>query len=215
MISVQMLYCNFGPLEFQEETGVSRETLVKLKIYAECLRRWQRQINLISKDSLDDLWHRHFLDSAQLWELCSSKRSRLVDLGSGAGFPGMVLSIMGRPNVELVESNTRKCSFLGEVARVTGANVEITNSRLEDVTAPVLADVVTARAVAPLSKLLGYCFHWLKPGGVALLHKGVSVERELTQAAKDWTMQLLRHRSQSDPSGVVLEIRELARTDGG
>ena len=214
MISVQMLYCNFGPLEFQEETGVSRETLVKLKIYAECLRRWQRQINLISKDSLDDLWHRHFLDSAQLWELCSSKRSRLVDLGSGAGFPGMVLSIMGRPNVELVESNTRKCSFLGEVARVTGANVEITNSRLEDVTAPVLADVVTARAVAPLPKLLGYCFRWLKPGGVALLHKGVLVERELTQAAKDWTMQLLRHRSQSDPRGVVLEIRELARADG-
>ena len=209
-----MLSHKFGPLEFQKETGVSRETLIKLKIYAKCLRRWQRQINLIGKGSLDDLWHRHFLDSAQLWELCCSKRSRLVDLGSGAGFPGMVLSIMGRPNVELVESNTRKCSFLGEVARVTGASVNITNSRSEDVTAPVLADVVTARAVAPLSELLGHCLRWLKPGGVALLHKGVSIERELTQAAKDWTMQLLRHQSQTDPRGVVLEIRELARIDG-
>ena len=97
---------------------------------------------------------------------------------------------------------------------MTGANVQITNSRLEDVAGPRLADVVTARAVAPLSTLLGYCFYWLKPGGVALLHKGVSVERELTQAAKDWTMQLLRHQSQTDPCGVVLEIRELARIDG-
>ena len=214
MVSRQILSRKFGPLEFQEETGVSRETLLKLKIYAECLHRWQRQINLISKGSLDDLWHRHFLDSAQLWELCSSKRSRLVDLGSGAGFPGMVLSIMGRPNVELVESNTRKCSFLCEVARVAGASVQITNARSEDVSAPALADFVTARAVAPLSDLLGHCFRWLKPGGVALLHKGVSVERELTQAVKDWTMQLLRHQSQTDPSGVVLEIRELARADG-
>ena len=209
-----MLSHKFGPLEFQKETGVSRETLIKLKIYAKCLRRWPRQINLIGKGSLDDLWHRHFLDSAQLWELCCSKRSRLVDLGSGAGFPGMVLSIMGWPNVELVESNTRKCSFLGEVARVTGASVNITNSRSEDVTAPVLADVVTARAVAPLSELLGHCLRWLKPGGVALLLKRVSIERELTQAAKDWTMQLLRHQSQTDPRGVVLEIRELARIDG-
>jgi len=209
-----MLSHKFGPLEFQKETGVSRETLIKLRIYAKYLRRWQRQINLIGKGSLDDLWHRHFLDSAQLWELCCSKRSRLVDLGSGAGFPGMVLSIMGWPNVELVESNTRKCSFLGEVARVTGASVHITNSRSEDVTAPVLADVVTARAVAPLSEILGHCLRWLKPGGVALLHKGVSIERELTQAAKDWTMQLLRHQSQTDPCGVVLEIRELARIDG-
>ena len=209
-----MLSHKFGPLEFQKETGVSRETLIKLKIYAKCLRRWQRQINLIGKGSLDDLWHRHFLDSAQLWELCCSKRSRLVDLGSGAGFPGMVLSIMGWPNVELVESNTRKCSFLGEVARVTGASVQITNARSEDVSAPALADFVTARAVAPLSELLGHCLRWLKPGGVALLHKGVSIERELTQAAKDWTMQLLRHQSQTDPRGVVLEIRELARIDG-
>ena len=84
-----------------------------------------------------------------------------------------------------------------------------------DVTALMaLADFVTARAVAPLSELLGHCLRWLKPGGVALLHRGVSIERELTQAAKDWTMQLLRHQSQTDPRGVVLEIRELARIDG-
>ena len=208
-----MISGNFGSKEFQVSTGVSRETLIKFETYAECLRRWQQQINLIGRGSLDDLWHRHFFDSAQLRELCHPKTRRLVDLGSGAGFPGMVLSIMGQSGVELLESNKRKCSFLGEVARATGTPARITNARFEKVSAPVLADIVTARAVAPLSKLLGDVRRWLKPGGVALLHKGGSFERELTQASKDWTMQVHRHQSRTDPSGAVLEVRELMRAN--
>ena len=204
----------FGPRDFQAATGVSRETLAKLETYAECLLHWQPHMSLVGKGTLNDLWHRHFLDSAQLGKLCPSDRLRVVDLGSGAGFPGMVLSIMGQSNVELLESNKRKCSFLGEVVRVTGATAHITNARFEDVNAPELADVVTARAVAPLSRLLGYCSPWLKHGGIALLHKGGTVEQELTQATKDWTMHVHKHQSQTDPSGVVLEIRELARADG-
>ena len=208
-----MISGNFGSKEFQVRTGVSRETLLKFEAYAECLRRWQQQINLIGRGSLNDLWHRHFFDSAQLRKLCNPKTRRLVDLGSGAGFPGMVLSIMGQSGVELLESNKRKCSFLAEVARVTGTPARITNARFEKVSAPVLADVVTARAVAPLSKLLGNVCRWLKPGGVALLHKGGSFERELTQAAKDWTMRVHRHQSRTDPSGIVLELRELMRAN--
>ena len=209
-----MLSQKFGPSDFQSKTGVSRETLGQLETYAECLYHWQRHMNLVGRGTINDLWHRHFLDSAQLQRLCQSDRSRLVDLGSGAGFPGLVLSIMGQSSVELVESNTRKCSFLSEVVRATGASAQITNARLEDVSAPEPADVVTSRAVAPLSKLLGYCFSWLKRDGVALLHKGAAVEQELTQATKDWTMHVERHKSETDPRGVVLEIRELARADG-
>ena len=209
-----MLSQKFGPSDFQAKTGVSRETLAKLETYAECLHHWQRHMNLVGKSTINDLWHRHFLDSAQLRRLCQSDRSRLVDLGSGAGFPGLVLSIMGQTSVELVESNKRKCSFLGEVVRATGATARITNVRLENVSTPELADVVTSRAVAPLSRLLGYCSSWLKRDGVALLHKGAAVEQELTEATKDWTMNVKRHRSQTDPRGVVLEVRELARADG-
>ena len=204
----------FGPSDFQAKTGVSRETLAKLEMYAECLNRWQQHMNLVGKGTINDLWHRHFFDSAQIQRLCPSDCLRLVDLGSGAGFPGLVLSIMGQSNVELVESNGRKCSFLSEVVRATGATARITNVRLESVREPDLADVVTSRAVAPLSRLLGYCSNWLKRDGVALLHKGASVEQELTQATKDWTMHVERHKSETDPRGVVLEIRELARADG-
>ena len=204
----------FGPSDFQAKTGVSRETLVKLETYAECLQRWQRHMNLVGKGTINDLWHRHFFDSAQIQRLCQSDRLRLVDLGSGAGFPGLVLSIMGQSNVELVESNGRKCSFLSEVVRATGATAQITNIRLENVSEPDLADVVTSRAVAPLTRLLGYCSNWLKQDGVALLHKGATVEQELTEATKDWTMHIYKHPSQTDPRGVVLEIRELARADG-
>ena len=96
-----MLNDDFGAEEFQRETGVSRETLGQLETYAECLCHWQRHMNLVGRGTINDLWHRHFLDSAQLQRLCQSDRSRLVDLGSGAGFPGLVLSIMGQSSVEL------------------------------------------------------------------------------------------------------------------
>lgn len=205
-----MLNDDFGAEEFQRETGVSRETLNNFRHYELCIRSWQERFNLVGQKSLESLWHRHFYDSAQLIGLWPSTPSSVVDLGTGAGFPGMVLSIMGQPNVELVESSTKKCLFLSEVAKATNVNVKITNDRLESSSNEVLADVVTARALAPLTKLLGYVHLWLRPGGTAFLHKGRSIEQELTQAYKDWTMRLHKHPSRTDPTGVVLEIKDLA-----
>ena len=204
-----MLSEEFGANEFQIRTGVSRETISKLETYASCLRGWQQRFNLVGQKSLEDVWHRHFFDSAQLFELCEPTSAHLVDLGSGAGFPGMVLSIMGQSNVELIESNRKKCFFLTEVAQLAGIDVKITNGRLEQLPATATADIVTARALAPLSKLLGYVYRRLRPGGVAFLHKGATVEQELTPACKDWKMHLSKHQSQTDPNGMILEVRNL------
>ncbi|MDP6350665.1 MAG: class I SAM-dependent methyltransferase, partial [Alphaproteobacteria bacterium] len=134
----------------------------------------------------------------------------LVDLGSGAGFPGLVLAIMGARGVELIESNARKSVFLAEAARATGTELTVTHGRIEKI-APRAAAVVTARACAPLGRLLGHISRHLAPGGRALLLKGAGVDAELTAAAKDWTMALDRLASVSDAAGVILEIRDLGR----
>ena len=217
-----------GPEGFAEACNVSRETLDRLEVYADLLSRWRARINLVGADSLDDLWRRHMLDSAQLRPLVPPTCRRLVDLGSGAGFPGLVLAVMGvcggggdggggedggdGGEVELIESNARKCAFLGAVARATGTAVTITRARIEDI-APRPADVVCARGLAPLDRLLGHVVRFLAPGGTALLLKGARVDEELTQAAKHWTMALSRKPSLSDPTGVILQIKDLRRVE--
>src|SRR5262249_24184315 len=120
-----------GPDGFAALTGVSRETVTRLEAYAGLLRRWSGRINLVGRNTLGDLWRRHFLDAAQLRPLISEKARSLVDLGSGAGFPGLVLAILGVPGVELIESDKRKAVFLREVARITNAPVKIVDSRIE------------------------------------------------------------------------------------
>ena len=170
-----------------------------------------------------DIWRRHVLDSAQLFPLLpDSSRGKLVvvDLGSGAGFPGLVLAIMasgaGRAAAfHLVESDQRKAAFLAEVARQTGvaAGLRIHATRIERLVPGAIppADVVTARALAPLDKLLGLAAPLLAPDGCCLFLKGAGVEGELTAAAKTWKMRATRHASRSDPSGTVLKIEGLAR----
>jgi 16S rRNA (guanine527-N7)-methyltransferase len=133
-----------------------------------------------------------------------------VDLGSGAGFPGLVLAIMGAPDVHLVESDSRKCAFLREAARLTGTSVTIHNKRIEQV-APLEADVVTARALAPLSKLLDWAFPHLAPGAECLFLKGRGADDELTATAKEWNIALDRIVSLTDPAGLVLQLREVSR----
>src|SRR5437660_9171448 len=134
-----------SPAEFAAATGVSRETLPRLDAYAELLRRWSPRINLVAASTLDDLWRRHFLDSAQLLPLIPAAARNLVDLGSGAGFPGLVLAILGVPGVELVEADARKCAFLREAARTAGATVRIHQARIDSLPARAF-DVITARA---------------------------------------------------------------------
>lgn len=188
---------------------VSRETLARLDLYAEALRAWQPRINLVSNKSLDDLWRRHFLDSAQLAKWITPEM-RVLDLGSGAGFPGLVLSIITGANVVLAESDARKCAFLREVRRLTEANAEIAEGRIEDLDAGPF-DVVTARALAPLSALLDHAAGRVKPDGFCLFLKGARVDDELTDARENWKMEMEPHPSLSDPDGVVLRIRNLSR----
>jgi 16S rRNA (guanine527-N7)-methyltransferase len=207
-----------GPEEFQRETGVSRETLLRLTVYADLLTEWTRAINLVSRASLGDLWRRHMLDSAQLSPLlprAPARRPRaIVDLGSGAGFPGLVLAILGAGDLHLVESDRRKAAFLREVVRETGCPARIHATRIEEM-APVPTDVVTARACAPLAELLGYAYKF--PGQVSgrrpccLFLKGRRVEEELTEARKRWKMKVEPFPSRTDPGGTILRIGLLNR----
>jgi 16S rRNA (guanine527-N7)-methyltransferase len=203
----------FGPTDFRLATGVSRETLEKLQLYCSLLLAWQERLNLIGKSTVDDIWHRHFLDSAQLMKLCRSGSSRLVDFGSGAGFPGMVLALMGQDGVELVESSGKKCLFLEEVSMSTRTPVVISRVRFEAVPCPEQADIVTARAVAPLQKLLTDVARWVKPGGVALLHRGSTVDADILEAAEYWDFKVVRHPSVTNPSGAILEISGIRPTN--
>ncbi|HSK39193.1 MAG TPA: 16S rRNA (guanine(527)-N(7))-methyltransferase RsmG [Arenibaculum sp.] len=194
--------------------GVSRETLDRFDAYGALLRRWQPRINLVSRSTLDTLEHRHILDSAQLHPLLPADARIVADLGSGAGFPGLVLAILGVPEVHLIESDTRKCAFLREAARITGTPVTVHNRRIEHVE-PFRADVVTARALAPLTELLAYAEPFLGKGGgadggkdgICLFLKGRQADDELTLAREHWKIQAEKIDSITDPAGIVLRIR--------
>jgi 16S rRNA (guanine527-N7)-methyltransferase len=202
-----------GPLAAAEVAAlldVSRETLDRLARHLELLERWQRRINLVGRGSLDDPWRRHVLDSGQLSRLLPPGTRRLIDLGASAGFPGLVLAIMGVAEVHLVEADRRKAAFLREAARVTGTRVTVHPFRAESL-APEPFDVVTARALAPLPRLVELAAPFMGPAGVALFPKGAGARRELTEAAKAWHMTVRSFPSLSDPSGVVLELSEVSR----
>jgi 16S rRNA (guanine527-N7)-methyltransferase len=195
---------------FAEIIPVSRETLARLEAFAVLLTRWSARINLVGRDTIADLWRRHILDSAQLRPFVPDAASTLIDLGSGAGLPGLVLAILGVPGVELVEADSRKCAFLREAVRITGVNVTLCPCRIEAV-APHPVDVVTARACAPLDRLLGLAERFLAPASICLFPKGERVEEELTLARKGWTMRASLLPSVSDPRGVVLRLQQVAR----
>jgi 16S rRNA (guanine527-N7)-methyltransferase len=204
----------FGPEEFAALSHVSRETLARLKIHADMLVDWNARHNLVSAGSLADLWRRHFWDSAQLVPYIPTSASSLVDLGSGAGFPGLVIAeiLRERPGIRVVlyEATAKKCRFLEAVAARLSLPVELRQGRIEDA-APEIFDVIAARACARLAKLLAYAQRFWGKETVALLLKGQNVEVELTESHKSWRMDTIRHHSRSDPSGVILEIRELHR----
>ncbi len=193
------------PDEFDRLADVSRETSAKLRIHAALLLQWRGRVNLIGDSTYPDLWRRHFLDSAQLHALIPRDATTLLDIGSGAGFPGLVLSAMGGLEVQLIESDGRKCGFLREVVAAAALPATIHNKRAEDFDS-LRADIVTARAVAPLPRLLDYSTRLLAPGGSFLFHKGRAVEDELTDAAKRWKMDVERFPSQTDPSGTILRL---------
>jgi 16S rRNA (guanine527-N7)-methyltransferase len=195
---------------FADQLCVPRETLDKLTLHLDLLRRWQRAINLVGPATLDDPWRRHVLDSAQLAAYLPAGATSLVDLGSGAGFPGMVLALLGAPGVHLIESDRRKAQFLRETARATGARVTVHAERIEALPSWP-ADVITARALAPLPRLLEHAEVFLGSDSVCLFPKGKSVRRELTNARKSWHMVSEMLPSLAQPTGVVLRLRGVRR----
>lgn len=170
------------------------------------------RMNLVGASTLADFWRRHFLDSAQLLRLAPGARC-WADLGAGAGFPGVVLAILlkGEPGVEvhLVDSMTKRCVFLDDVVRSLGIPAIVHNVRAE--TLPLDVDIVTARACAPLTRLLGIARPSLKRRAKGLFLKGAEVDRELAEARKSWQFEVSIYPSLSDPRGQILEITELAR----
>ena len=193
-------------------SGVTPDALAAFDAYAALLARWQARINLVGPKTLETLWHRHFLDSAQLFMHLPAGAGTLCDIGSGGGFPGLVLAIMtahqGGPAVTLIESDARKAAFLREASRVCCADATIINARAEAVEVP-LADVVTARACAPLPRILPWVFGLLRGDGTAFLLKGANWRDELTAAEKNWTMTLSEIPSRTDTSGVILKLEGL------
>jgi len=190
---------------------VSRETMERLTVYESLLHKWQKSINLVSPSSLPELWSRHMLDSAQLVALAPAAPRVWMDIGSGAGFPGMVVAILMANNsgfhMNLVESDARKAIFLKEASRLTGAPVTVHTVRVEELSPGSLQpDVISARALAPLPHLLGYCAPFFRAGTTGLFLKGAGYRAELTEAQKHWIFSSEAIPSRSDPNGVVLKV---------
>lgn len=194
--------------DFSTHIAVSPESLERLSVYADLLVKWQARINLVGPSTLPALWERHMLDSAQLADHLPA--GPILDLGSGAGFPGLVLAILRGGPVHLVESDARKCAFLREVARLTAADAVVHTVRIETL-APFPVAAITARALAPLPKLLEMAEKFLLPEVQCLFLKGRNSEEELTEARKDWMMTVERIPSLVDPSGQILHLREVYR----
>ncbi len=201
------------PDEFLSAANVSRETLDRLIGFVGLLKKWQDSVNLVGVRTLDEVWRRHIFDSAQLYRWLPSSSCRLIDLGSGAGFPGLVLAIMGMSGVELIEANSRKCAFLEEAARVTQTSVVIHNKRIEATTIGI-ADVITARALAPLPRLLEYAEPFIGHNTTCLFLKGRKYFGELTAVQKTWKMGVTTIPSLSGPDGKILCLRTLTRNHG-
>lgn len=210
-----------GPDDFARAFSVSRETLAKFELYANLLKRWQNAVNLVAPSTLGDVWHRHFADSAQLLALAPPEARRWLDLGSGGGFPGLVLALLlderGGARVTLVESDTRKAAFLREVARQTGAPVDILSIRIEELPTHAslqTVDVVTARALAPLPRLLELAAPVFGADTVGLFLKGREAAAEVAaaQAAGSSAFAITLAPSVTDREGRIAVVRRVGAT---
>lgn len=204
----------FGAKEFQETWNVSRETLHKLKVYEELLKKWQNKINLVGPSTVDDIWLRHFSDSAQLVPLVLTAKGqkpfennlKWLDLGAGAGFPGIVVALLGGGEVHLVESNGKKCTFMRQVIRETGANAHVHQCRIEDMPS-FGADIITSRALATVELLLGYSGKFVTKNTEIWLLKGQDVDEELTLATISRNIPTERFKSKTDSHGSIIRIK--------
>ena len=190
--------------------GVSRETFDRLESFVGLVQAWGTRINLIGPATIADIWSRHIADSLRLVDLIPPNTLTAVDLGSGAGFPGLVVAIVTNVHVDLIESDRRKAAFLAEAVRLTDATSTVHSGRIENCSCSP-ASLVMSRALAPLPRLLELASPFVASGGVCLFHKGRNVETEITAARKDWAMVAEQFHSVSDPSSVILRLRQVSR----
>ncbi len=193
--------------------NVSRETMERLKIFQRLLEEWQKKVNLVSASTLPNLWDRHFKDSLQLLPYLPKEKASLIDFGSGAGFPGLVLAIASPKTltVTLVESDLKKCLFLENVSRETMTHVTILRERIESLSTEVNGDIITARGLSSLSLLLTYAVPNMKRNAICLFLKGKEVDKEILDAQKKWEFDLEIFPSLTDSRGSILKIQHPKR----
>lgn len=196
--------------------GVSRESSEQLEVYSGLLLKWNSRINLIGPCDAEELWQRHIADALQLLPLIPDRAGTIVDLGSGAGLPGLVVAIArggaAAGTVHLIEANAKKAAFLREAIRVTGARAAVLHRRIEAEDGQAYlqnVDLVLSRALAPLPKLVEYAKPFVQKGAICLFHKGQDVDVELTQATKYWRINFKKHPSRLSKGGCILEITEI------
>lgn len=194
---------------------VSRETFDRLARFVALLRKWNPKINLVSGATLPEVWTRHILDSLQVFDLAGVAEGHWVDLGTGGGFPGLVVALLAAEEapdlrVTLVESDQRKAAFLATVLRETGVAADLRAQRIEAL-APLAATILSARALAPLDRLLHHAALHLAPGGRALFPKGQTHAEEIAEALASWRFRVQKHPSRTDSQAVILEIGDISR----
>ncbi|MDC3067996.1 16S rRNA (guanine(527)-N(7))-methyltransferase RsmG [Paracoccaceae bacterium] len=198
---------------FKDLFNVSRETLSDLRVYEELLLKWAKKTNLVSKKALKDIWQRHFIDSGQLLNHIDFIGNRWVDIGSGAGFPGLLVKVIMRDrgiecDVVLVEKNKKKVFFLNEVRRRLGLDISIIDKDYEKIN-PLQADVLSARAVTDLNELLGIAHVHCKNEAVCLFLKGKNFKTELDKSFKNWIFDYDVFNSLSSCSGKIIRVKNI------
>ena len=206
---------DFAASDFADRYDVSRETLERMQRYADLVLKWNRSINLIAKSTEADLWSRHFIDSAEAYAITDMARGSWLDMGSGAGFPGAVVAILAAEKapdltVTCIEADIRKASFLRLLSTTVGVPFGSLSRRIEDAP-PHNADVVSARALSPLTQLLQHAERHLCDAGIAVFHKGESWQEEVNKALETWDFSIQKHDSPTNPSSVLLTIGDLKR----
>ncbi|PCI52002.1 MAG: 16S rRNA (guanine(527)-N(7))-methyltransferase RsmG [Alphaproteobacteria bacterium] len=201
----------FDEKAFFEKANVPRETKENICIYASLLQKWQKKLNLVGETTLPNMWARHFYDSFQLKELFDCRKAenlRILDIGSGAGFPGLLLSMLGLGEFHMVESNGKKCTFMRQVIRETGCNAVVHNERVEMMT-PFPVDYIVSRACAPLDRLFDLGLNFIQPKTVCLFLKGQNADKEIEEARANWCFKIEQHTSAAQESGVILRVSHI------
>ncbi|MCF8473481.1 MAG: 16S rRNA (guanine(527)-N(7))-methyltransferase RsmG [Emcibacter sp.] len=201
----------FNEADFFDVINVPRETSEKIKHYAILLEKWQKKINLVGQTTIPALWTRHFYDSFQLkalFDIPNEKNLRILDIGSGAGFPGLLLSMLDIGEFHMVESNSKKSTFMNQVIRDTGCNAVVHNERMENLK-PFHVDYITSRACASLDKLFDLARNFIHDDCICLFLKGQIAEQEIEEARKNWSFEVEKYTSLTDDLGIILKASHI------